>query len=77
MAPRNRGLFEKGQALREQIRAMLMAHAPGLPPLTAKVVQVRLTRVPAPSLRAIRWHMNAIRAECLRNIATAAIHQSK
>jgi hypothetical protein len=57
--PRNRQLYEQGCALRAEILAILAAHSPLRRPLIAKDIQPRLSRVA--SLRAIQWHMQAIR----------------
>jgi hypothetical protein len=59
-APRNRKAVERGQALRAEIRALLEAHPPLAPPLTAKHVQPRLSR--SASLRTIRRHLQALRS---------------
>lgn len=61
--PRNQLLFDQGQALRAAIHAVMHRHSPLDPPLTAKTVQVRLGRHPAPAIRTIQWHMRAIRTE--------------
>lgn len=60
--PRNRIAYERGQALRAEIRAILAAHPPMAAPLTAKRIQRQLTRSPPPSLRTIWWHVAAIYA---------------
>lgn len=60
--PRNRAAYERGQALRGEIRAMMEGHSALKPPLTAKQVIRCLTHEPRPSKRAVQWHMKAIRA---------------
>jgi hypothetical protein len=62
-APRNMPLYEQGQALRREICDMLQCHSPIAPPLTAKLIRGRLSknRRHTPSLRAIQWHVRAIR----------------
>jgi repressor of nif and glnA expression len=50
---------ERSQALREEIRRVLIEHPPLSPPLTAKHVQPRLSRQVA--LRTVRWHLRALR----------------
>jgi hypothetical protein len=61
-APRNRLLYEQGQALRGEILSLLLTHSPLAAPLTAKRIQSQLTRTPLPSLRTIQWHVHAIRS---------------
>jgi hypothetical protein len=61
--PRNKPAWERGQAIRAEIRAILLEHPPLAPPLTAKALAARLTYRPAPSERCIRWHVAAIRTE--------------
>ncbi len=61
--PRNRRRWARSQALRAEIREMLAQHPPLLPPLTAKDIRARLTLRPLPSVRAVQWHMAAIRLE--------------
>jgi len=58
--PRNRKALERSQEVREEIRRMLLEHPPLAPPLTAKEVRTRLG-ARAPSLRAVQWHVQAIR----------------
>ena len=59
--PRNKLLYAQGRALRDEILALLLRHSPLAAPLTAKLIQSRLTRTPLPSLRTIQWHIQAIR----------------
>jgi hypothetical protein len=74
-APRNRGAFERGQTLRGKIRAILLAHPPLLPPLTAKQISGLLKISPMPSDRTIQWHVQAIQTEHKQaNVALGAIH---
>lgn len=68
MPPRNRVLYEQGQALRAEIRALLLAHPPGFAPLTAKHIRGRLTREPLPALETISWHIRHIRADLQRSL---------
>lgn len=58
--PRNRRLFEQGQARREEIRLILLAHDPLAPPLTAKQIQRRLSSWL--STRGIQWHVHSLRS---------------
>ena len=58
--PRNRVLYDQGQVLRAEIRAMMIEHSPVAAPLTAKHIQARLMRTPPPSLRTIQWHVHCI-----------------
>lgn len=74
--PRNRAAYARGQRIRAEIRALLEAHPPLAPPLTAKAIAIRLRHRPAPSERTIQWHVAAIRLEaelaCVsRNSSTA------
>lgn len=69
--PRNLTAFERSQTLRALIRDILGQHSPLFAPLTAKHVLKRLDWSPQPSLRAVRWHMQAIREA--EYIATAAM----
>jgi hypothetical protein len=55
--------FERGRALRAEIRAMLLAHPPTAAPLTGKHILPRLKHSPRPSLRTVQWHLHAIRSE--------------
>jgi len=59
IAARNRPLYEQGQAVRGEIRTILMTRSPLDLPLTAKDIQRRLTR--NLSARTIQWHLRAIR----------------
>lgn len=61
--PRNRIAWERGRALRAEIRAILSAHPPTAAPLSGKAILRRLQRFPLPSLRTVQWHMEAIHAE--------------
>ena len=61
--PRNRAAFERGQRLRAEVRAILEAHPPLLPPLTAPAIRARLTCSPRPSVRTVRWHVSRIRLQ--------------
>lgn len=56
---RNRPLHDQGQALRAQIRALLLEHSSASTPLTAKRIRDRLAC--EQSVRTVQWHMSAIR----------------
>jgi len=62
--PRNRQAFERGQALRAEIRALLEQHSPLARPLTARNILGRLSR--RVSERQVQWHMQVIRDEAER-----------
>ena len=47
--------------MRAEIREIILSHPPAAPPLTAKAIRPLLSR--DLSLRAIQWHMQAIRSE--------------
>jgi hypothetical protein len=59
-APRNLRAYKRGQALRAEIREILAAHPPLLPPLAAKDILKRIKRRPLPSERTVRWHVAQI-----------------
>jgi hypothetical protein len=61
--PPNLKAWRRGQALRAEIRAILEAHPPLAPPLTAKEIRRHLKRNPLPSDRAIQWHVSRIRLQ--------------
>ncbi len=61
--PRNRKGFARGQARRAEIRGLMQAHSPLLPPLMGKEIRERLTCRPPPSVRTVQRHMAAIRLE--------------
>jgi hypothetical protein len=63
--PRNLVAYEQGQAVRQEIRALLERNAPTAPPLTAKQIMPRLSRML--SARTVQWHMREIRQETLRS----------
>jgi hypothetical protein len=71
--PRNRQAFDRGQALRAEIRALLERHSPLARPLTARDILARLKGGALPSERTVQWHMQAIRASADK-VALAAIH---
>jgi hypothetical protein len=73
MNPRNLKAYVRGQALRAEIRALLAAHPPLLPPLEAKDILKRLQRRPSPSLRTIRWHVAQIRLQAELEALQAAL----
>lgn len=57
----NRERWEEAQAVREEIRSILAAHDPLLPPLTAKLIARRLSGERMLSVRTVQWHMQEIR----------------
>jgi hypothetical protein len=63
--PRNRAAWRRGQRIRAEIRSILEAHSPLLPPLTAKAARVQLTIRPLPSVRTVQWHTAAIRTDAI------------
>jgi hypothetical protein len=63
--PRNPRAFARGQHIRAEIRSILEAHPPLLPPLSAKAVRARLTVRPLPSVRTVQWHMSVIRTDAI------------
>lgn len=60
MSARNLKALAISQALREEIRQMLLEHPALAAPLTAKAIAPRLSRPVA--LRTVAWHLQAIRA---------------
>jgi hypothetical protein len=52
--------FRRARRLRAKIRALLEAHPPLLPPLSAKEIRARLAP-PRPALRTVQWHVRQIR----------------
>jgi len=58
--PRNRPLFDQGQLVRAEIRALLEKHPPLAPPLTPKQICIALGNTL--KLRTAQWHMQAIRS---------------
>ena len=67
--PRNREAFERGQALRAEIRALLERHSPLARPLTAREILARLSR--RASERTVRWHVAQIRQAELESLQAA------
>jgi len=59
--PRNKQAHELSRSVRKEIQALLERHPATAPVLTAKTIQPHLSR--QLSLRAIRWHMRAIRQQ--------------
>ena len=59
--PRNRPAFDRGHAVREQIRRSLIEHDPLALPLTAKALRTRLC--PWLAERTVAWHIRQIRLE--------------
>jgi hypothetical protein len=57
--PRNKQARELSESVRKEIQALLERHPATAPVLTAKSIQPHLSR--RLSLRAIRWHVQAIR----------------
>ena len=57
--PRNLQAYELSRTVRREIRALLEQHPATAPALTAKAIQPALSR--RLSLRAIQWHIRAIR----------------
>jgi hypothetical protein len=58
-APRNRDAYERSQAVRAEIHAILERHPATAKPLTAKHIRTLLA-LPI-SERTVRWHMQRIR----------------
>jgi hypothetical protein len=70
-APRNPRAVARGKALRAEIRTLLEQHSPLARPLAAKDIRARLTILPAPSLRTVQWHLQAIRAAATNSLRSA------
>lgn len=63
-APRNLRAYERGQALRNEIRVILESRSQLQPPLTARAILKLLEcRRPMPSERTVQWHVTQLRLQ--------------
>lgn len=63
---RNRPAWERGQRLRQHIRALLASRSQLEPAIGAKRIRQHLERIgwqPLPGVGTIRWHIQALRQE--------------
>jgi len=72
MTARNAKAYEGGQAVRAAVKAIMAAHSPLLPPLTAKALNAKLLEGLQRDEDTIRWHMRKIRCEAAAELTFAS-----